>query len=185
MKTQIGPSNCFYPMPTVLVGAMVNEKPNFITIAHLGIMDLNTVSISMNQEHYSCIGIKESGVFSVNVPTESMIREVDFCGLVSGDRTDKAQLFDVFNGEATGAPMISKCPVNMECRVTQTLNFSEHDVYVAEIIQTHCDDAYVLDGNIAIDKVRPLLFMMGDRSYYGLGEKLGAAWSVGEELINQ
>jgi hypothetical protein len=39
MKTEVGAKNCLYPMPTTLAGALVNGKPNYITIAHVGIMD--------------------------------------------------------------------------------------------------------------------------------------------------
>jgi hypothetical protein len=43
MKKKLGAINVLYPTPTILVGAMVNGKPNFITIAHVGIMT-HTVS---------------------------------------------------------------------------------------------------------------------------------------------
>ena len=34
MKVKLGPKNCLYPMPTTLIGALVNGKPNYVTIAH-------------------------------------------------------------------------------------------------------------------------------------------------------
>ncbi len=40
MKTEFGVKNCLYPLPTVLVGTLVKGKPNYVTIAHVGIMDL-------------------------------------------------------------------------------------------------------------------------------------------------
>jgi len=47
MKTELGAVNCLYPLPTTLVGAHVKGKPNFITIAHVGIMDLGSLSLGM------------------------------------------------------------------------------------------------------------------------------------------
>jgi hypothetical protein len=47
MKKKLGAINVLYPTPTILVGAMVNGKPNFITIAHVGIMTHTHISISM------------------------------------------------------------------------------------------------------------------------------------------
>ena len=35
----IGPVNALYPMPTTLVGVTVNGKPNFLTVAHVGILN--------------------------------------------------------------------------------------------------------------------------------------------------
>ena len=53
MKVELGAKNCLYPMPTVLIGALVNGKPNYITIAHVGIMELESVSLGMNKRHYT------------------------------------------------------------------------------------------------------------------------------------
>lgn len=183
MKTKLGSENCLYPMPAVLVGMLVNNKPNYITIAHLGIMDMHNISISVNQEHYSCAGIKENKVFSINIPSVSLVEQVDYCGLVSGDRTDKAKLLDTFFGENKKIPMIKECPVNIECKLVKTLNFSDHDIYIGNILETHCDEEFVKDGKVLVNKIDPILFVMGNRSYYRLGEKLADAWNIGEKLI--
>jgi hypothetical protein len=52
MKVEIGAKNCLYPLPTTLVGALVNDKPNYITIAHVGIMDLGSISLGMDKAHH-------------------------------------------------------------------------------------------------------------------------------------
>jgi len=51
LKKQIGAVNSLYPMLTTIVGALVNAKPNYITIAHVGIMDLGSISLGMNKVH--------------------------------------------------------------------------------------------------------------------------------------
>jgi hypothetical protein len=38
----MGPVNALYPMPATLVGATVNGKPNFLTVAHVGILNRGT-----------------------------------------------------------------------------------------------------------------------------------------------
>ena len=58
-----------YPILTTLVGGNVNGKPNFITIAHVGIMDLDSISLGMGKIHYTHAGIKENGAYSVNIPS--------------------------------------------------------------------------------------------------------------------
>jgi hypothetical protein len=45
MKKQLGNHNALYPTPTTLVGVTVNNKPNFITIAHVGILTLTKFSM--------------------------------------------------------------------------------------------------------------------------------------------
>jgi flavin reductase (DIM6/NTAB) family NADH-FMN oxidoreductase RutF len=185
MKTKLGKRNALYPMPTVLVGMLVDGRPNFITVAHVGIMDLTTISISVKREHYSDKGIKKTKEFSINIPSARLVKEVDFCGMFSGERADKSDLFHVFAGKATDAPMIDECPLNMECRVVKTLDYSGHDVFIAEIVETHCDDDVLVDGKVDPGKLDPILFFMEDRGYHSLGGKIAAAWSAGEELLDR
>lgn len=77
MKVELGAKNCLYPLPTVLVGALVDGKPNFVTIAHVGIMDPGAVSLGMNKKHYTNAGIKANKTFSVNIPSTKMVKETD------------------------------------------------------------------------------------------------------------
>lgn len=182
MKKKMGVKNCLYPMPTVLVGALVDGKPNYITIAHVGIMDLTSVSLGVAKFHYTNDGIRENGTFSINMPTVDMVRETDYCGIVSGKKVDKSVLFENFYGELRTAPMIKGFPINMECRLIQTVDFPRHDIFIGEIVETYCDEEY-LDGNsVDIARLRPILFTMDDRGYWTVGERFASAWEAGKEL---
>jgi flavin reductase (DIM6/NTAB) family NADH-FMN oxidoreductase RutF len=182
MKKQLGNHNALYPTPTTLVGATVNGKPNFITIAHVGILTLHHISLGMNKVHYSNQGIKENKTFSVCLPSEDLVKETDYCGIMTGKKTDKAALFDVFYGELETAPMIAGCPVCMECRLDQVVDYPSHDVFIGEIVQTHVDEAVLTDGAVDVSKVKPLLFDMSSAKYWSLGGELARCWSVGKEL---
>ena len=46
-KTKIGPTALIYPMPALLVGAEVDDKPNFLTIAWAGIANGEPPMISV------------------------------------------------------------------------------------------------------------------------------------------
>ena len=182
MKTSIGAKNCLYPLPTTLVGAQVVGKPNFIAIAHVGVMALRHVSVSMNKRHYSNAGIVEQGAFSVNLPSVGLARETDYCGLVSGREVDKGALFTTFYGTLGTAPMIKECPINMECRLVRTIDFGSHDVFVGEVVETYCDERCLAEGVVDFSQVQPLLFVMNDRSYWAIGPRHGKAWEIGKGL---
>jgi len=182
MKTKLGARNCLYPMPTTLVGATVSGKPNFVTIAHVGIMDLGSVSLGMAKAHYTNAGIKENETFSINMPSISMVAETDYCGLVSGRAVNKAELFRVFYGTLQTAPMITECPINMECKLTKTVDFPNHDIFIGEIVATYAEEAVLTDNAVDFSKVEPVLFTMPDQCYWKLGERFAKAWSVGKEL---
>jgi flavin reductase (DIM6/NTAB) family NADH-FMN oxidoreductase RutF len=178
----IGNVNALYPTPATLVGALVNGKPNFITIAHIGIMTLHEISLGVNKVHYTNSGIRENKTFSVCMPSEVLMVETDYCGIVSGKKADKSALFDVFYGELKTAPMIRQCPVCMECRLVRTVDFANHDVFVGSIVQTHAHEAVLTDGKPDLAKIKPLLFDMNSMSYWALGRELGKCWSVGKQL---
>jgi flavin reductase (DIM6/NTAB) family NADH-FMN oxidoreductase RutF len=180
MKISLGAKNCLYPLPTTIVGANIDGRPNYITIAHVGIMDLVSISLGMNKVHYTNAGIKENKTFSVNIPSISMVKETDYCGLVSGKSIDKAGLFNSFYGKLETAPMIKECPINMECKLIQIVNFPRHDVFIGEIIETYCDDSCITDNIVDFTKVQPILFTMNDTGYWKLGERFARAWSIGK-----
>jgi len=184
MKVKIGAKNCLYPLPTALIGAIVNGKPNYITIAHLGIADPGSICLGMGKTHYTNIGIKENGTFSVNIPSVALVKETDYCGLVSGRKSDKSQMFECFYGKLETAPMIKECAVNMECKLTKTVDFPKHDLFIGEVVETYCDENCMTDGIVDFAKINPILFAMNDRSYWKLGERFARAWDIGKEIMS-
>jgi flavin reductase (DIM6/NTAB) family NADH-FMN oxidoreductase RutF len=181
-KVKLGAKNCLYPLPTTLVGADVDGRPNYIAIAHVGVMALVHVSLSMNKRHYTNAGIVENGTFSVNLPSAAMVEKTDYCGLVSGEQVDKGALFETFYGVLGTAPMIAECPVCMECALVKTVDMGTHDVFVGRIVETYCDEACLDDGVVDLGRVDPILFAMHDRSYWRVGERFAKAWQAGKAL---
>jgi len=181
----IGPVNALYPMPTTLVGATVNHKPNFLAVAHVGILNAGTpqyLSIGLNKVHYSNAGIHDNRSFSICMPSEDLMVETDYCGIKTGKKVDKAALFNVFYGDLETAPMIKECPVNMELKLHEVLDFTTHDIFVGELVQTYANEDVMTDGKIDISKLRPLLFDMASVKYWRLGPAIGKCWNVGKSL---
>ena len=121
----IGPVNALCFMPTTRIGATVNGKPNFPAVAHVGILNHGTpqyLSIGFHKSHYTNAGIIENKAFSICLPSEDLMIETDYCGIMTGKKTDKAALFDIYCGEVNTAPMIRQCPVNMELKLHDVLN---------------------------------------------------------------
>jgi len=181
----IGAVNALYPMPTTLVGAIVNGKPNFLAVAHVGILNAGSpqyLSIGLNKVHYSNAGIHENRSFSICMPSEDLMVETDYCGLKTGKKVDKAALFDIFYGDLETAPMISACPVNMELKLHDVLDFKTHDIFIGELVQTYASEDVMTNGKIDISKLQPLLFDMASVKYWRLGPAIGKCWNVGKSL---
>jgi flavin reductase (DIM6/NTAB) family NADH-FMN oxidoreductase RutF len=181
----LGPVNALYPMPTTLVGATVNGKPNFLAVAHVGILNHGTpqyLSIGLAKMHFSNAGIHANRTFSICLPSEDLMAETDFCGIMTGKKTDKAALFDLFYGELKTAPMIRQCPVNMELTLHDVLDVDTHDIFIGKLVQTYADDKVLKEGKIDIAELRPLLFDMASVQYWRLGPPVGKCWNVGKSL---
>ncbi|KPJ78848.1 MAG: flavin reductase [Deltaproteobacteria bacterium SG8_13] len=182
MKKKLEPINVLYPTPAVLVGAVVNGRPNIITIAHIGIVNHARpflISLSMGKAHYTNAGIKENKAFSVNIPSENLVAETDYAGLVTGKKVDKSRLFELFYGELENAPMISSCPVNMACRLHDIYDTQTHDLFIGEIVETYADESVLARTVVDISRVKPLLFDMSSKKYWSLGPALADCWRVG------
>jgi len=188
MKRNLGAVNALYPLPTTLVGAVVQGKVNFITIAHVGVLTVGEpecISLGIHKSHWTNQGIKEHGQFSVNLPGEKLVAETDYCGLVTGKNTDKSGVFEVFYGELENAPLIAACPVNMECELHQVVDFPQHDVFIGRIVATHADEAVISQGRVDVAKLRPCLFDMASKRYWRLGEDFAACWGEGLQIKRQ
>ncbi|MBA4356931.1 MAG: flavin reductase family protein [Desulfovibrio sp.] len=186
MKRNLGPVNALYPSLTTIVGAVVDGRPNFLTVAHVGIMNHGQpqyLSFGINKTHHTNQGIHTNREFSVCIPGEDLVVETDYVGLVTGKNTDKSQVFDLFQGQLAFAPLIQGCPVCMECRLARVIDFAAHDVFIGEIVATHADESVLRpDGTIDIALVRPLLFDMASITYWSLGAQVAPCWNVGKEL---
>ena len=115
MKKNIGNSIALYPMPLVVVGAMVEDQPNYVLAGHLGIIGHNRVMVSLASNHYTNKGIKEKQSMTINMVDEAMLKKADYVGSVSGRKTDKSNVFKYHLGK-TGAPVIDESPIVMECK---------------------------------------------------------------------
>jgi flavin reductase (DIM6/NTAB) family NADH-FMN oxidoreductase RutF len=185
MKKKLDGINVLYPTPTTIVGAMVEGKPNFLTIAHIGIVNHAKpclISLSLGKVHYTNAGIRENKALSVNIPSEDLVVETDYVGIVSGKKTDKSGVFKIFYGELESAPMIKACPLNMECKLYDTYDTPTHDVFIGEIVQTYADETVLTEGKVDISKVKPLLFDMSSINYWSLGGVVAKCWNVGKQL---
>lgn len=182
-KTRLGPQTLLYPMPAVLVGAVVDGKPNFMTAAWCGIACFTppAIAVAINTSRHTLKGIRTNGAFSINVPSAALAKKVDFCGIFSGSNTDKSKLFRVFYGKIDTAPLVEECPVNLECKVIRSLPIGSHDLVVGEIAETHVTESCLTDGKADPEKIDPLVYSPAVHQYHRLGGVVARAFHVGKE----
>ena len=142
------------------------------------------LGICVNKNHASHGAIIDTGEFSINIPTVEMVEKTDYAGLVSGKHVDKSDLFEVFYGELKSAPMISECPLTIECRLSQIVDLPTHSFLIAEIINIYAEDEILSEGKPDVKKIRPFLLTMPDNNFWAIGENVGRAWNSGKKIRN-
>lgn len=180
-KKKISARPYVYPMTTMLIGAKVGDSPTYETIGFCHMMCSNPpiFYLASMKTHYTNIGIKENKTFSVNIPSVEMVKVTDYCGLVSGHKVDKSKVFNTFYGDLGTAPMIQECPVNMECKLIQILEFGKNEIFIGEIVGAYAEERYLTDGSPDMKKISPLIYSVGD-NYWKVGEYLAKAFSIGK-----
>lgn len=183
-KISIGTDIHLYPMPVVLVGTRVEGRINFMTVAWLSRVnnDPPMMAVCINKAQYTHRGITATSAFSINIPKKDDLALTDYCGIVSGRSTDKSGLFEIFEGELPDAPMISRCPVTMECRVVQTVDLPTNSLFIGLVAAGYCDEACLTKGKPDIHKIDPVVLTMPDCSYWSVGDKVAGAWNVGMSI---
>jgi flavin reductase (DIM6/NTAB) family NADH-FMN oxidoreductase RutF len=186
MKQSIGAKTLAFPTPTWVVGTYdMNGKPNAMTVAWAGICCSNPpcITVSLRKATYSYAGIIENKAFTVSIPSEDHVKEADYFGLASGKNEDKFKTADLtpVRSDLVAAPYVGEFPVVLECKLLHNFEIGLHTMFVGEIVDIKAEES-VLDesGNPDIEKIRPVIYGTGNRSYYGIGRNIGKAFSIGE-----
>jgi len=168
--------NLLNPLPVALVGAMVNGRANFLVIGYMSPFNFGKhIFFSLYKKRYTRIGIRENMTFSVNIPTVAMLEEVKVCGSKSGRDFDKSDIFEVFFGNLDTAPMIKEAPLNMECEVTDILDYDPNEGIVGRVVGSYVDQEVLLDGKLDLRNANPMLWATGgDFNYYQIGNRIQA-----------
>lgn len=188
MKKSLGPQTLAYPTPTWVIGTYDKDgKPNVMTAAWGGICcsDPPCIAVSLRKATYSYGNLIAHKAFTVNVPSESQVKQADYFGLVSGRNTDKlaAMGFTAVRSALVDAPYVQQCPLVLECNVVHVFELGLHTQFVGQIMDVKVDEVMLdVKGSPDIEKIRPIVFSPGNRIYYGLGASLGHAFAVGKVI---
>ncbi len=188
MKKSLGAKTLAFPTPVWVVGTYDKDnKPNVMTIAWGGICcsKPRCVNISLRKVTYSYDNIMEKKAFTINVPTEKYVKEVDYFGIATGRDTDKfadTNLTPV-KSDLVDAPYVKEFPLILECKMIQNTEIGTHTLFVGEIVDVKSDESVLGEKELPeIDKVLPILFAPEIRTYHGVGKTLGKAFSIGKEI---
>ncbi len=171
-KRKLEPQTLLIPVPVVMVSCELDGKPNIITLAWVGVVCSQPpmVGISIRPSRYSFDIIAESKEFGLNVISENLVGQADFCGSHSGREVDKFRELKLtpVKGEKIKAPLIGESPINLECQVRETVELGSHHLFIAEVVATYVDEECLdKEGNLDIAKIKPMVYCTGAHQYWG------------------
>ena len=70
----------------------------------------------------------------------------------------------------------------IECDLLHTLEIGPHTQFIGEIKDVKADESIITGDLPDIKKAKPILYAPDTREYYGIGEFLAKAFSVGKEI---
>jgi flavin reductase (DIM6/NTAB) family NADH-FMN oxidoreductase RutF len=191
MKKSLGAKTILYPTPVLIVGTYdANGKPNGMAAAWGGICCSRPpcVSVSLRAATYSHGSIKARQAFTVSVPSERHVVEADYFGLASGRSVDKfaATGLTPVRSELVDAPYVAEFPLVLECKLLHVVEIGLHTEFIGEILDVKADETALDEhGRLDIKRVQPFLYAPENSAYYGVGECLGKAFSIGRQIGRQ
>ncbi|MHA2069158.1 MAG: flavin reductase family protein [Candidatus Thorarchaeota archaeon] len=172
------PCNSIVPNSVTLLSVQGNDRPNILTITLTSMLSSHppVLGVGMRSSRFSFDLVKEAGDFAINIPTADMLEAVKLAGKKTGRDCDKFEELGLTPMPSTTitSPIIKECPINVECKVIQTMELGSHDLIIAEILTTHLDDSILVPEKDKFDpsKMKLLSYFPVVDEYWTFGEKI-------------
>jgi flavin reductase (DIM6/NTAB) family NADH-FMN oxidoreductase RutF len=183
MKKSLGAKALVYPSPVWCIGTYdADGRPNVMTAAWACICCSKppAVTVSLRKATYTYGNIMSTGAYTVSVPPQKYLREADFFGSASGKTVDKFRATGLTPLKATrvNAPYVAEFPMVLECKVIHMLEIDLHTLFISEILDVRADEEILAENRLPdLTKLDPFLYTAENKVYYGVGGRLGKAYT--------
>lgn len=161
-KIEANKKSCLNPMPKVLVSCRgLDGEEDVLAVGYCGNCSYAPpmVMVGIVPSRYSYHMIKESGCFVVNLVGKAYKETFDYLGSHSKRDEDKLAVMNVKleNAEKVNAPILSDCPVNIECTVVDSIVTGSHEMFIGKVEYVHAYESMVdEEGNIDFSSIQYL-----------------------------
>jgi len=170
MKVQINKTTTPIVSPAVVISVGNWEESNLITLAWVARVNSEppVMSVSIRPSRHSYSFIEKTREYVINVPLAHQIREMDFCGTRSGRDMDKWKELNLTKEKASNVsvPLIKEFPINIECKVIDTINLGSHVIYLGEVLAVNVEEELLINNRLNPLKEDQIAYIAG--TYYGL-----------------
>lgn len=137
------------PMPNTIVSCRKDGHDNALAVgvASVASIDPVMVMIGITPSRFSYDMVKDTGKFVVNIPTKEFSEKYMYLGTVSGRDEDKLASINTTDADIIDAPILTDCPVNIECSVVDSIQPGSHELFIGKVEKVHCDEEYLTEDN--------------------------------------
>ena len=185
MRKNFGSKPVCYPMPVYIIGTYNQDgTPNAMNAAWGMVSEVDQFTVRIHAGHKTAENILARKAFTVSMATLSQIKACDYVGLVSGHKVPDKFFragFHATHSEFVDAPLIDELPMALECSL---LSFhKESNSFVGKILNVSAEESVLGDnGKVDPAKLQPITYDPVNHDYIVLGEKVGLAYRIGQEL---
>lgn len=188
MKQSIGAHPFIFPYPVFLIGTYdEDDKANIMTASWGGICCSKPpcINISLRKATYTYNNLMQRKAFTICIPSKHQAAIADYYGISTGANTDKFAdtMVTPVHSDVVDAPYGAEFPMVLECKLLSAQELGIHTIFIGEILDVKVEESMLsADYKPDISKVEPMLFSNPERAYYGIGDFIGKAFSMGRFL---
>ena len=182
-RKNFGAQPYLFPQPVLIIATYdENGKPNAMNAAWGGIVGMDEIMIDLSR-HKTTDNLLKTRAFTVSAADVEHMVACNYVGMVSGakepNKTEKAG-FTTTKSAFVNAPVINELPVTLECELVEVIGGSK---YLGRIVNVSVDQRVLGDdGEISMNKFKPITYETVHRTYYDLGKQVGTAFHDGAKL---
>ena len=133
--------------PVSLITVAAKGRTDIVPVGWLTPLSLQPplIGLAISPRRYSHDLIRRAGEFVINVAHPEMLKEVEYCGSISGEVADKFVAAGFTPGEPkrVSVPLINECFAAIECGLTEVIPLGDHTLFVGQALTVWADpDAF-------------------------------------------
>jgi flavin reductase (DIM6/NTAB) family NADH-FMN oxidoreductase RutF len=146
-----------------VIGAVITKRGDKVNLTPINYQAVSTVyekpltvCLGLSNENYTLENILETKEFVYAYPSVEQLKQILYCGTVSGRDTDKLANTDFrFTGsKAVTPPNLEGAVLNYECKLAHYYNAGEFTIVIGEILNINSSEKNSLDKIYALGGMR-------------------------------
>lgn len=147
-KVEIDTQKLYYGFPIIFLGYKDDKFKYNVTTTSSSYTLGNTITIGVGKVNKAAAQILKYKEFTVNIPCENLMAEIEICGFFSGNNKLQQADLPYTVGKYVDAPLVDECFLAMECVVKDVIEDGEYLHIVGDIKRRVADKDLVKDENL-------------------------------------